>query len=489
MALQKNPLDLSNIRAHVAQYITIKDAISCAQVSRSWSKDFVPVIWHTVDLAIHKRFVKLNHKVIAKNGIHIRVANNLKTQHDVQIFLRAGIRNLQHLAIALSRKPLPQAFCYDLVRRNNSSLQKLRLIGGADDDNGNNNDTLFVVPDAIFPSPGSAAPSKLTRLIIPWVGITRESFSALLRNCPALLHVDIWDTDIKFSEGCGVYQHPGVKELIMSTQVLVLDPNREQGPALSEHFPNLKRWIFHHAVLPKESSLEIVKKTVAKDWPHLDAIETRNDNPKVVQDLLLRVFLNLSDITLKFKKMSPEVILAIIIRYQNTLKHVRDHLGENYTVYDAREKLSALDSRHQQSSWMFQSLLSACALLQTFHFPYHELSLDDIEQWTWKCCDLRDLRVRIRELDTVKKIDLAIARWVAARRWRYSVADVNTISDVESDWTVDSISTTVSNLGGGAIDGGYFQPDDRSIETRVAKLLLQFERLLTVWLGNKLYQL
>ncbi|KAG0257701.1 hypothetical protein BG011_003811 [Mortierella polycephala] len=458
MTSQKNPLNLSAIRVRVAQYITVKDAISCAQVSKSWSKDFVPVVWHTVNLAFQKHFIKLDQKVIAKKGIHIRTINNLKTQPQVEIFLRAGIRNLHDLTIALSRRSLPQAFCYDLIRRNNGSLRKLRLVGGADDDNWKNNDRFYVVPDAIIPSPGSAAPSKLTHLIIRYVGMTRESFSVLLRNCPALVHLDMWDTDISLSKDSDVYRHPGVKELIMGMEVLVSKHSPKRGPALSTHFPNLERWNFHHAVLPKDCSLDMVKNAVATNWPRLSAIVTKSDNAKIVQDLLLRVFGGLSDVTLNFKKMPPEVILAVIIQHQNTLKHVRDHLEDDDTVYNDREEPRKLDSHHQQSGWMFQSLLSACALLQTFHFPHHELGLDDMEQWTWKCRGLRDLRVRIRGLDTAEKTDLAIAKWVAARRWKYSVADVDTISDVESDWTMDSISTTVSNLARETIGGGLHEP-------------------------------
>ncbi|KAF9102967.1 hypothetical protein BGX27_010792, partial [Mortierella sp. AM989] len=55
-------LQIPEIRKRISRYVTVKDAISCVQVSKDWSNDFVFPIWYAVDFSVHTTFEKLDTK-------------------------------------------------------------------------------------------------------------------------------------------------------------------------------------------------------------------------------------------------------------------------------------------------------------------------------------------------------------------------------------------------------------------------------------------
>ncbi|KAF9118266.1 hypothetical protein BGW39_001333 [Mortierella sp. 14UC] len=93
--IEKNPLQIPEIRARVSRLVSLKDAISCVRVSKAWSKDFALPIWCVVDFDIHDTFEGLDSDLVTKYGHHIRTIKNLTTQSQLDAVLRPTIKNQQ----------------------------------------------------------------------------------------------------------------------------------------------------------------------------------------------------------------------------------------------------------------------------------------------------------------------------------------------------------------------------------------------------------
>ncbi|KAF9131559.1 hypothetical protein BGX30_013048 [Mortierella sp. GBA39] len=122
-SIEKNPLQIPEIRARVSRLVSLEDAMSCARVSKAWSKDFTSSIWHTVDFNIHRTFKDLNGDIVTKHGHHIRTIENIKTQselnavlrptiknHDVALFSGPSIDAFQHKGVVTLVAPIKQVF-------------------------------------------------------------------------------------------------------------------------------------------------------------------------------------------------------------------------------------------------------------------------------------------------------------------------------------------------------------------------------------------
>ncbi|KAG0256221.1 hypothetical protein BGZ95_005564, partial [Linnemannia exigua] len=91
--IEKNPLQIPEIRARVSRLVSLNDAISCVCVSNAWSKDFASPIWYAVDFDIHHTFKDLDGDILTKHGHHIHTIKNLKTQSELNAVLRPTIKN------------------------------------------------------------------------------------------------------------------------------------------------------------------------------------------------------------------------------------------------------------------------------------------------------------------------------------------------------------------------------------------------------------
>ncbi|KAF9432667.1 hypothetical protein BGZ76_010497, partial [Entomortierella beljakovae] len=85
------------------------------------------------------------------------------------------------------------------------------------------------------------------------------------------------------------------------------------------------------------------------------------------------------------------------------------------------------------------------------------MDMDEVEKGRWVCRDLKNLKVGIKGLDTVEMINATIDKYREGRRLMMGSGSQSTI-------TVDD-----------------------SIEARLAKHLLQFESLETIWFGTKIW--
>ncbi|KAF8926042.1 hypothetical protein BGZ47_002935 [Haplosporangium gracile] len=121
--IEKNPLQIPEIRARISRLVSLKDAISCVRVSKAWSKDFASPIWCAVDFDIHDTFKDLDSDIVAKHGHHIRTIKSLKTQPELNAVLRPTIKNqdvalfsgssidaFQHKGVTTLLAPVKQVF-------------------------------------------------------------------------------------------------------------------------------------------------------------------------------------------------------------------------------------------------------------------------------------------------------------------------------------------------------------------------------------------
>ncbi|KAK3845512.1 MAG: hypothetical protein J3R72DRAFT_521086 [Linnemannia gamsii] len=119
-------------------------------------------------------------------------------------------------------------------------------------------------------------------------------------------------------------------------------------------------------------------------------------------------------------------------------------------------QLESLESLPSSIDWALLAVIfpRKCSRLQDLDLHFLEMDRDDIEQGNWVCKDLRILRFRIKGLGTGENIVRAISLWRAGyrRRWQEKVTGFP-----EPEAKEDRI--------------------DHSIEARVARHLLKFEKL------------
>lgn len=448
--MSKNPFDIAEIRSRVAQLVSVKGALSCIRVSKAFSLDFVGTIWHTVDFELHGEFDRLEPVILRKNGHLVRVAKNVKNQDQVDSLLCLGASKISILNIAMARDAGLEAGCYDLIRRNHRTLIELQLKNA----NGSSRGTsLFIFLDSLtLMTPIS---SKLTSLAIRWLSITRESFTSTLRCCPALIKIDLWGTTVTRHRSFDEYQHTGVTFL----QAMIVDVVEPGSLPLFIHFPNLEHWATGHDSRPSEFPTLAVKDGVSIWCPQLKGIETNFTPSPLLCHLLVNVFVGLTSLTFGYSKISSDIIMAIL-RYPATWRAIVAYAPRSGFKREFEEDGFPETVDHFQSSgWMIQLLPRLCHRLTTFEMVEHEMNVDEIEQAPWLCTDLEYLAVRIQGLDTREKVEGVIVRWREGRKQRKLGLTVE--APVE---------------------------EDGSIEARVARHLLRFKSLSTVWLGSKMWK-
>ncbi|KAF9434018.1 hypothetical protein BGZ76_008680 [Entomortierella beljakovae] len=166
------------------------------------------------------------------------------------------------------------------------------------------------------------------------------------------------------------------------------------------------------------------------------------------------VFFNLTALSFDYNNMTPDLILAIVHRPKwETIRvfHESDNIDEADQVF-------SLPDHFQATFWMIQMIPRFCLNLKEFDMIQHVMDMDDVEEGQWACKNLKDLKVRIKGLDTKEKIDKTIDMYRNEKRLMLSSGDKR--------------ETLL----------------DDSIEARVARHLLQFEKLETIWIGTKTWR-
>ncbi|KAF9434952.1 hypothetical protein BGZ76_007148 [Entomortierella beljakovae] len=448
----RNPLDSTWIRAKVTQYVSLKDALACALVCKDWTDDFNRSIWHTIDFDIHKEFANLDKEVISKNGHRIRVIKNVKNRSQLDIIQNPSICVLKSLSVSVGTSSITHSQCHEILRRNNTTLTfiDLFLLGFQGDEPG----LLFSV-ESISPAACLDTKSKLSSFKLKGITISRNALSSLLRLSPLLNTLDIRYSLVTTTPESEIYQHPTLSCLVSPIkQVFKPDPEFPNAPSLFAHFPNLeewKTWVAHSS--QPDVSIETIKAETTRYCPLLKTIFTELISNYTVQ-LLVSGFEKLKGVCILHKHMSTEVIMAILSHHE-TLECVMTYtLFHKFYEY---EGVLPVDAHFQTHGWVVQTLLRLCPRLTTFEFPLYEMDMDDIEKGEWICDGLEELHIRIRGLDTKDAISRALQLWV--------------------DWReMGKVSPSLANVL-------VCNREKHSLEERVARHLLKFKKLDSVWLG------
>ncbi|KAG0224621.1 hypothetical protein BGW41_005029 [Actinomortierella wolfii] len=340
--MSQNPFELAEIRKRVSRYTSVKTSLSCIRVSKAFYEDFVRVIWHSIDFEVHGKFADLSHSVLSKNGHHVREVRNIKSQKHINTLQSFGTSKISTVCLRMSNDAAMQAGYYDLIRRNCTTLTLLEIssAGGV-----NRTTSPFIFLDSLTSMNPSS--SKLTKLTLRWIIITRESLISGLRCCPALTSIDLWGATITPSRALDEYQHMGVTLL----QAMIPDVINANPPLLV-HFPKLERWDLGDDSKPNEFPTATLKDSIAIWCPKLKKIETNFTPRSLLSHLLANVFVGLTSLTLNYAEFSPEVILAIL-RYPANWKLITTMI-------------------------------------------YHKADLDEIEATPWLCANLQHLTMRIQ---------------------------------------------------------------------------------------------
>ncbi|KAK3828098.1 MAG: hypothetical protein J3Q66DRAFT_321819 [Benniella sp.] len=463
-ATTPNPFNLPELRALFARYVSLSDATACARVCKDWSVDFIPLIWHTIDLAKHGG-AGGDPQAVARHGHHIRIIRSIWELNQVLVFRDPSVCQLTHIEMTIETGTLLQAHCLDLIRLNKSTLVEFSLQG---------RDPFF--PNLVFPvdvfSPTAnaittTAASSLTRLNIAAVVMTRDSFSLMLRYCTSLATLKIQSVIIHSVPVPDIYQHLQLKNLTATVdQVFVPDPDSSNSPSLLVHFPNLEQWTTWVQTDRYHVSPQAMKAELALHCPLLTEV-TPIDTCHDMMDLLRNGFERLTAVSIWYEDWSPEIVNAILT-HRGTLQRVLSYVPG--TDYESSRGPAVIYKEGVVSS--IQSLLLQCHQLSYFSFPMLSMDINELEKCKDVCGSLEVFQARIQGLDTREKTMHAVCLWSRFRRMELRpTGDPNSNATATDDaWTTDPT-------------------DDTSIEVRVARFLLKFEKLHTVSLGWRIWKL
>ncbi|KAF9134240.1 hypothetical protein BGW39_007711 [Mortierella sp. 14UC] len=448
-ATTNNPFDLPELRHRLSRVVAVKDTLSCALVSKAWAETFVPVVWFKVDLKVQPLFTVLSPRIIAKHGNHIRTAINVKTLPHVSALANAGVNRLRYLHIEASSSALQHVRAYEIISRNCSSLKKLQIFVGSVPTNKQDAAAHYVNVHALIP-PSGAGVSRIDYLSIKHQCLTHDGFVTILQGCPALLELKLNHTKVIGNPTIS-FQHTGIQTFGSTLKSLFQDPSA--GPSLLSYFPSLKT--LH--VISKDATFSVlsarIKEDLSRYCPHLIGFRLEGSTGTIVPKFT-SIADTASKICFTYKHLSLETITAILL-HQATLTTI-----EQFHFDFEKDEVPTVSDHFQEAGRFLQLIPKSCSHLATFILPSHEMDMDEVEKGEWVCKDLKSLRIRIKGLDTEEKILKAIAMWRKGcwRRWQ------------------DRAGTPVG-------EEGRLDANDMSIEARVARHLLNFDKLWWVWLG------
>ncbi|KAF9094685.1 hypothetical protein BGX27_001383 [Mortierella sp. AM989] len=454
-----NPIDIPEIRALVATFISRSDAISCSLVCKAWCQDFTARIWYSIqsiDCHLYKGFEKLDPSIISKHGSLIRKVDHISGE-DFSALRHPSIKNLSKLYIILNS--ISRSWIVDLLRQNRNTIKELWLVDcGPDPHMG-----FLNFADALIPRTYPYM-SNLTLLSLSYTRMTRESFSELLSACPQLSRVNLCEC---------VFEQGFIAEPVKNYHVSCLNTSYMQAlssllsPSILEHFPNLRRLVI------KSGKADLLDFDASEIWddlkkycPSIDHIDFKSAPGAVVHKFLTTAFSSLSAATFSCSTFTPEVVPRLLF-HKDSLKYVRTRaiwdLHDEYS--DDRLPCLSLAERNlrPELSWALQVLTMNCQNLEKIILPELETEMDHVERFPWICKNLSHLAIRIDGLDTKESILEVIEIWRKARLARRK-GDLSEL---------DTIINSCNSM---------------TIKDRAARHLLQFEKLDTLWLGHKTWR-
>ncbi|OAQ32530.1 hypothetical protein K457DRAFT_16095 [Linnemannia elongata AG-77] len=94
-AKDRTPFNITELRHRVSLFATVKDALSCALVFKTWARDYLPVIWSQVDFDSEPQFANLTTKTIIKHGKFIQIVKNAMALPMITVLVNGGVNRLK----------------------------------------------------------------------------------------------------------------------------------------------------------------------------------------------------------------------------------------------------------------------------------------------------------------------------------------------------------------------------------------------------------
>ncbi|KAF9134231.1 hypothetical protein BGW39_007702 [Mortierella sp. 14UC] len=455
----RSPFDLPELIHRISRFFSVKDAAICALVSSSWTNDFVSAIWFKIDFDVHPRFADVSPDFIAKHGHYIKVVRNAKTADQVASLDNAGVNNLREVRIETGISDTLHAQAYEIVARSNNSLEYIYLFANSPSSRYSKSLLQSINVSALIPSSSGTVgtrSSPLKTLRLKRLYLTHDDLVDILQVCPRLYELRLADTDI-IGTPTQSFQHAYLKVLGSSLKSLFKVPAK--GHSLLSYFPNLATLsAFHYSRSSLEPPATTIKETISLYCPQLTGYYLEDHTGVIVSSFLTKIASNVAHVCFLYHHLSQEMLTSILL-HRTTLTALK-HFNQQTNFDLERDEVVVVTDHFKESSEHLQHIPRCCPALREFDLPGHEMNMDEVESGEWVCKNLKTLRVRIRDLDTREKILKVIALWRKGcwRRWQKQAG--------VPEETVDEQEET-----------------DMSIEARVARHLLKFDKLWKVWLG------
>ncbi|KAG0202237.1 hypothetical protein BGX33_009816 [Mortierella sp. NVP41] len=433
----RNPFDLPELRHRLSRFVTIKDALSRPQPS--------------------SRFADLSPAIVTKHGHLIRIVKNAKALPQVLVLANANANQLRSLQIKITATALQYVHGNEIISRNSASIETLDISATSVPTIKRVSPVHYLSASVLVPFSGTpqVSPSKLKVLRIRNTCLTHDGLVAILQVCTRLTELRLSKTDI-FGRPTRSFQHTGVT--LLYSPLKQLFPPEPAGPSFLSYFPNLITF----ATSDFDDSFVIttnrIKEDLSRYCPLVTGYRLEDHTGAIVPSFCTNIATNPPEIVFLHKHTSLETITAILL-HQATIKTIMAFYMQHGFDHE-RDEVASVSDHFQASGQFLQLIPRCCSQLKTLDLHFHEMDMDVVEMGVWACKDLTTLQIRVKGLDTKDKILKAIALWRAGcwRRWQERATGVPIVME-EQDKT------------------------DLLIEARVARHLLKFEKLWTVWLG------
>ncbi|KAG0274532.1 hypothetical protein BGZ95_009685 [Linnemannia exigua] len=449
-----HPLDLPEVRSIIANFLSREDCTSCMRVNKDWFQDFAASVWHTIDFDKDYMFANLAPSIIANYAHYIRHAIAIEDLEYVSALQHKSINSLLKLEFNITFCPVALAIFFDVLRRNKSSLKILKMSGhelDAQELEDQRYDAAFFTPIDL-----SLDESNLTRLHLTYLCLTRQNFSDILESSPHLCMITMYRT-LLVSHGAPLqlFQHYGVKSLEANLyQVFYPDNFTHPSPSLLCHFPGLETWIdptYNLSSIP--ISMNAIRAEISRRCPRLSSVMFDVDSsqlgPYFTVQLLNGAFTRLKSCTLGYHALDNAMFIGIL-HHQETLTHV-------YLTMSKEMWPSSSDNNPNAKS-LVNLILRSCRKLEVFSAEGHQIDITVAEEHEWVCRGLRELRVRVLQLDDTESVNDCLELLSVLRR-------------------------------GGQNGLSWLNFQEEFFAIRVCRRLLLMKKLRVVWLGTKDYYL
>ncbi|KAF9287651.1 hypothetical protein BGZ68_001510 [Mortierella alpina] len=470
-----NALDNPQVCARLMQFVPVRDALSCIRVCKFWTQHFARSIWHTIDFSTHEAILKLDPETVQRYRHHIQAIENISKQAHLEALGQDIVINrLKGISVLLSKTDTQfNTHCHELIRANKAGLTALEVEAEHRTEPW---PVAFPLED-FLPEATSNWTSKLKKLMIMGFTMPHESLAIILRSCPALISLDLWNTIVEPSEDGTEdrYQHPGLTYLIVDAdKLLVLNPVPGQSKSLLVHFPNL-RTISTYGYVTNTFPITLFWDEIRRWCPGLRNLETNCTPAPLIAKMLTHAFTGLARVHFDYDAAAADIFLSLLV-HRRTLVKVSS--ATTWSGFYDKEAVREVKDPLEGETWMVQCIPQQCQQLEELFLPEHAMNMDEVEKKEWQCRGLKDLRIRVQGIDTAEAIDRVVATWHRRRRVKLGL-----------DLEFRSVNGDMIGLEAGAErDMVTKEQTGTTLEERVVRHLLKFDKLKSVWLGKAVHR-